>query len=176
MKILTTQLIGALQHVEKQCTTEIEFATRVLAQGIVNDGTLWIWTSDQLMSIAPEILQGENALPNASLLTDIHAVSSVDRVLLITHSTTDADFTHTLTSLQHHTGVAVISGDDVEEGSCDACITISRTKGMLPLENGERICSPFSILILYVLLIIKAQLLETLDDFYFEIEPPTEAE
>ncbi|MGL4819997.1 MAG: DUF2529 family protein, partial [Bacilli bacterium] len=173
---LTTQLIGALQYTEKDCATEIEFATRVLAQGIVNDGTLWVWSSSALLGIVPEVLDGENALPNTALLTDTSQISSVDRVLLITHSTSDEDFLHILTALPNNSSVAIISGDELVGHSADACIVLTRNKGMLPLEDGERICSPFSILVLYVLLIIKAQLHETLEDFYFEIEATPEDE
>ncbi|MGL4818511.1 MAG: DUF2529 family protein [Bacilli bacterium] len=171
MKILTTQLNGAVSTLFEKNTMELEFAVRTLAQAVVNEGTIWIWSSPSLSWLVSEFTDGENALPRARKLEDEVNITSVDRILFLTNATDDSAFLQTIEQYALDCPFVVVAPDAPDTTlMADAWIAIRRNKGVLPREDGSRMCNPYGFLLLALGMYFQASLAETLEDFFFEIE------
>jgi len=84
LKMFTTQLIGRLKMIEEKEVYNLEDAARLLAQALVGEGNIFIYTEPQMEGILAEALNGPQPLEKVEKLNDANlgSLTSADRVIL----------------------------------------------------------------------------------------------
>lgn len=156
-KILTTQLIGKLQKINEQ-ELDIEDGARLLAQALVGDGSIYVYAEDEFAGVYYEAKYGQEPLSRIEQLTEdnISALSTADRVLMISRSTQNEKFLEIAKTLRQNQVpfVALSSKNAKEENPIEdlahAYIDLNLEKGLVPDEFGGRKGYPHLILALFV--------------------------
>ena len=182
-KILTTQLTGLLQRIEKTEEEMIGDAARILAQAGIGEGTVYFAAFGELEGITINALQGVSPFKQGARWTDEVELTSADRVIIFTRSAKDAEAIALAERLNNEfvpfAAVAAESESDDNELSqlAYAYISLKIRNGLLPHPEklGDRIVFPHLIAALYVYEAMKMEYDEMVeDDDLADEEEPSE--
>lgn len=170
LKIFTTQLSGFLNRLYENAEFEMEDGARLLAQAAIGEGSIFIYGAHELEGVVAEALSGAEPMPSAKKLTDIHEVTSADRVLLFSRFSHDEDAVELAKQLEEKgiPTVAVSAITQEEEGLqsvVDVHINTNLKKPLVPTEDGERIGFPSLMLSVYVYHCLSLTLHEILSEY-----------
>ncbi|WP_033827491.1 DUF2529 family protein [Bacillus andreraoultii] len=170
-KIFTTQLIGRLKKIEEQ-ELNIEDASRVLAQALVGEGSIYIYGKDEFRSVYVEAKFGQEPLQRVQewTLNSHKSLSTADRVLMFSRSTNDIDLLAIARQLRkNQVPFVVISSLGKNESNplehlADVFINLHIDLGLVPTENGEKKMYPHAIAALYTYHLLKYNIDEMVED------------
>lgn len=92
LKIFSTQLSGYFSRLSQKEEMNIEDSARLLAQALIGDGFIYLHGTNEMEGIVSEALFGAEPMKQAKRLIEngeLAAVTSADRVLLISRFSTD---------------------------------------------------------------------------------------
>ncbi|PLS03906.1 DUF2529 domain-containing protein [Neobacillus cucumis] len=173
LKMFTTQLTGVLKRIEEKEEFSFEDGARLLAQGPVGDGTIYIYGSQEMKAVEFEAVDGAEPLRGAKVLTDGHieALTDADRVLLFTRFANDAPALELAQRLREKmiSFVAVSTVAEPSEGDlsqlADVHFDLRLKKGLLPDDIGNRYGYPSAIAALFVFHGLKFTIDEILAEY-----------
>lgn len=159
LKIFTTQLTGYFKRIQEKEEFHIEDGARVLAQAIIGDGSIYIYGKDEMLAIGLEATKSQEPLPSTKLLTSIKEIehlTSTDRVLLVSRTSTDPHILDAAQRLQEH-GISTVGISPVEkenalsslEDFVDVHIDTKLLKPLIPDDEGNRYGFPAIMTALY---------------------------
>ncbi|MDN4524762.1 DUF2529 family protein [Fictibacillus fluitans] len=173
-KIFSTQLNGIFTKIQEENEFAIEDTARLLAQAVISGGTVYFVASGEMKAIAAEGLEGPEAFPAASELSDsdIPALTSTDIVIAATGFRNENNELLDLIRKvkdQTDTPVILLSSRKEEEASqeetWDACIRLNLRGGLVPFENGERYGIPSAMAGLFTYHVICLTAKEILEEY-----------
>lgn len=153
MKIFHTQLKGILDKLANE-EESLEDAARILAQSIIGDGTVYWHGEKEMKGMTLQACEGADKIPDSVLLNEPFAdLSSLDS--LVVASAQYSENVKSLIRQAKNEGAAVIGiGSEpdfkVEKDDFDVYFTTHVTKGLVPLESGERTGHPHLLVSLYI--------------------------
>ena len=178
-KILTTQLTGLLQRIEKTEEEMIGDTARLLAQAGIGEGTVYFASFGELEGVTLNALSGADPFKKGARWNDTIELSSADRVILFTRNCNDTAALALARKLSDSfvpfSAVAseVASNDNELSELAYTYISLKMRGGILPHPEklGERIVFPHLIAALYVYEALKMEYDEMIDfDDDFELE------
>jgi len=173
LKIFATQLNGLFTKIRDEQLEEIEDGARLLAQAVISDGKIYVFGAGEMAAVAIEATNGAESLTHAAILTSdrIETVSGVDRVLLVTRSSTDQEALNIAKKLEEK-GISFITLSTHQKSDkesitdfADVSIDLSLHKGLVPADDGGRIGFPSSMAALYAYYGLKFTIDEILADY-----------
>lgn len=151
LKIFSTQISGYFKKIAEQEEMNIEDSARLLAQALIGNGSIYMYGTKEMEGVALEALYGEEPLKGTKPLLkeggELAAITSVDRVLLISRFSTDAEVVELAKRLQTE-GHFIVGISAIKEGIhsleqfTDVHIDTKLTKGLVPDEDGGRFGFP----------------------------------
>lgn len=171
-KILTTQLTGLLQRIEKTEEEMIGDTARILAQAGIGEGVVYFACFGELEGILLNALYSADPFKKAAGWTPDVQFSSADRVIIFTRSAANEDALALARKLNDtfipFAAVAseVASDDNELSELAYTYISLKLRGGILPHPEklGERIVFPHLIAALYVYEALKMEYDEMVDD------------
>ncbi|MFB9760203.1 DUF2529 domain-containing protein [Ectobacillus funiculus] len=156
LKIFSTQLSGYFKRIAEQEEMNIEDGARLLAQALIGNGSVYMHGMKEMEGVVLEALYGEEPLEGAKPLFEggeLAAITSADRVLLISRFSTDTEAVELARRLQTE-GHFIVGVSAIKEGMhsleqfTDVHIDTKLIKGLIPDEDGSRFGFPSLILAL----------------------------
>jgi hypothetical protein len=171
-KILTTQLTGLLQRIEKTEEEMIGDTARVLAQAGIGEGIVYFACFGELEGIMINALYGADPFKKAARWTPDVQFSSADRVIIFSRSATNEEALALARELNEafipFSAVAseVASADNELSELAYTYISLKIRGGILPHPEklGERIVFPHLMAALYVYEALKMEYDEMVED------------
>lgn len=168
-KMFTTQLSGLLKRIGEKEEYSIEDAGRLLAQGLISEGSIYMKGFGEMAAIEAEALSGAETLKGIKAWTPDARLTEADRVLLASRFSDDTEalsFAKTLTSEGiPFTAMASKTETAGLEEIADAFIDLRLTKGLLPNDEGGRTGFPSSIAGLYAYFLLKMTIEEIIAEY-----------
>jgi hypothetical protein len=163
--MFTTQLTGLFKRIEDKAEFSFEDGARLLAQG----QTIYVSGFREMKAVEFEALEGAEPLKGAKVLTNVADVTSADRVLLLTRTSSDQEAVELALKLQENDIPFVAVSTEFEDGKladlADVGINLQLTKGLLPDDFGNRYGYPSSMAALYVYFGLKFTIDEILAEY-----------
>ena len=156
LKIFSTQLSGYFKRIAEQEEMNIEDGARLLAQALIGNGSIYMHGTKEMEGVVLEALYGEEPLEGAKPLFEdgeLAAITSADRVLLISRFSTDTEAVELARRLQTE-GHFIVGVSAIKEGMhsleqfTDVHIDTKLIKGLIPDEDGSRFGFPSLIIAL----------------------------
>lgn len=163
LKMFTTQLTGLFKRIEEKGEFSFEDGARLLAQG----QTIYLSGFREMKAVEFEALEGAEPFKGAKVLGSLDDVTSSDRVLLFSRSSSDTEAVELAAGLQEKDipFVAVSAGDGQLVELADVHINLQLTKGLLPGDMGNRYGYPSSMAGLFVYYGLKFTIEEILAEY-----------
>lgn len=163
-------MTGFLNRIAEKEAFQIEDGARLLAQAAIGEGIIYLYGESEMEGVVAEALYGPEPMPSAKKLTDIHEVTSADRVLLFSRFSHDDEAVELAKQLEEKgiPTVAVSAITQEEEGLqsvADVHINTNLKKPLVPTEDGERIGFPSLMLSMYVYHCLALTLHEILSEY-----------
>lgn len=176
-KILTTQLTGLLQRIEKG-EEDIFDSARLLAQAAVGEGTVYFACFGIMEGVEYQVLNVDSPFVKGAIWTEEVEVTSADRVIIFTKSANDKEAMSLAKKLdeQFIPFAAVASEEANDENLLSnlayTYISLKVRGGLLPHPEklGERIVFPHLFAALYVYEAVKMAYDEMIGDILAEEE------
>ncbi len=177
-KILTTQLTGLLQRIEKTEEEMIGDTARVLAQAGIGEGIVYFACFGEMEALAIHALKGVEPFKKGALWNDCIELTSADRVIIFTNSASNEDALKLAQTLSDafipFSAVAseVASSDNMLSELAYTYISLKVRGGILPHPEklGERIVFPHLFAALYVYEALKMEYDEMINDDFDDEE------
>jgi uncharacterized phosphosugar-binding protein len=156
LKIFSTQLSGYFKRIAEQEEMNIEDGARLLAQALIGNGSIYMHGMKEMEGVVLEALYGEEPLEGTKPLFEdgeMAAITSADRVLLISRFSTDTEAVELARRLQTE-GHFIVGVSAIKEGMhsleqfTDVHIDTKLIKGLIPDEDGSRFGFPSLIIAL----------------------------
>ncbi|MDM5157459.1 DUF2529 domain-containing protein [Bacillus sp. DX1.1] len=173
LKIFSTQLSGYFTRISQKEEMNIEDSARLLAQALVSDGIIYVHGTKEMEGVVSEALYGAEPMKNAKCLFENGkraAVTSADRVLLISRFSTDEEVISLVKKLQDE-GHSVVGISAVQEGEAsleqftDVHIDTKLLKGLIPDDEGSRYGFPSLIIALFAYHGLKFTIDEIMNEY-----------
>jgi hypothetical protein len=176
LKIFSTQITGLLNVIQDKEEQQIEEGSRLLAQTVLSDGTVYFYGFDEMEAVVCEALLGENKFPNGKRFTEESwsELLSVDTVVVVTRYQHDKEALDFCRQIKEKTSCHVVfaAGYKKDEAPIDLhlidCILDTKSvRGLIPQEDGSRIGFPSALCALFVyysLYLTTAEILEEYED------------
>ncbi len=157
LKIFSTQISGYFKKIADLEEMNIEDSARLLAQALIGNGSLYMYGTKEMAGVALEAFYGEEPLKGAKPLFEngkLAAITSADRVLLISRFSTDTEAVELARRLQTE-GHSIVGISAIKEGTpsleqfTDVHIDTKLMKGLIPDEDGGRFGFPSLIVSLF---------------------------
>ncbi|MGM9985906.1 MAG: DUF2529 family protein [Bacillaceae bacterium] len=147
LKIFTTQLSGIFSRIQQQEELNLEEGARLIAQACIGEGKTYVIGFEEVNGLIAQVTSGEGAIPQSCSFTNIEDVTSADRVLLLSPTSTNEEALALAKKLEEKgiltIGIsAIIQGEQSLEQIVDVHIDTKATRGLVPTEEGERIGKP----------------------------------
>ncbi|KAB7671861.1 DUF2529 family protein [Bacillus sp. B1-b2] len=158
LKMFSTQLSGMFKRLYEQNEEKLEDSARLLAQSIIGEGKIYIFTTDEMAGVQHEAINGLEPLFNLEGWNnqDITSVTMSDRFLLISRSSSDEKILHLAKQLEKAQipFIVISSIMEAEESTiqdiADVFIDLKLKKPLLPDDEGNRYGYPSLIAALYI--------------------------
>jgi hypothetical protein len=149
LKIFTTQLTGVFKKIAED-EFVIEEASRILAQTILSEGTIYFHGTKEFEAISREAVEGEERLQNTKSLKEINNYEELgqqDCVVIATRYSSDEEAIAISKKLQaKEIKLIGISSNNIEYDSfsklVDVHIDLKKIDRLVPLTDGKRIGYP----------------------------------
>lgn len=171
LKMFTTQLIGRVKKIEELEQDSIEDGARLLAQALVGDGNIFIYTEREMTGVYDEMVYA-HPLPRVNALTEdqIESLHEADRVILFSRRADDENLLQLARVLRkkHIPFIAVSSTENPDHELDDLAhvfIRLHSEKGLIPKGDGERTGFSHTICALYVYHNIKLLIDDLLEEY-----------
>ncbi|MBK5348305.1 DUF2529 domain-containing protein [Bacillus sp. TH22] len=173
LKIFSTQLSGYFSKISQKEEMNIEDSARLLAQALVGNGFIYLHGTNEMEGIVSEALFGAEPMKQAKRLIENGepaAVTSADRVLLISRFSTDEEIIKTAKKL-HEEGQSIVGISAIQEGVesleqyTDVHIDTKLLKGLIPDDEGNRYGFPSLIIALFAYHGLKFTIDEMLNEY-----------
>ncbi|PDY47419.1 DUF2529 domain-containing protein [Bacillus pseudomycoides] len=173
LKIFSTQLSGYFTKISQKEEMNIEDSARLLAQALVGDGSVYLHGTNEMDGVVSEAVHGAEPLKHAKRLIENGtkaAVTSADRVLLISRFSTDENIISLAKQLQEEghsiVGISAIQNGEVSlEQFTDVHIDTKLLKGLIPDDEGNRYGFPSLILSLFAYHGLKFTIDEMINEY-----------
>ncbi len=166
LKMFTTQLTGLFKKIAEKEEFSFEDGARLLAQG----QTIYLLGFQEMKAVEFEALESAEPLKGAKVLMNIDELSSADRVLLFSRTSSDEEAIEWASKLQELGIPFVAASTVVPDGKlaelADVHINLQLTKGLLPDDFGNRYGYPASMAALFVYYGLKF----TIDEIFAEYD------
>ncbi|MEH7111063.1 DUF2529 domain-containing protein [Neobacillus niacini] len=166
LKMFTTQLTGLFKKISEKEEFSFEDGARLLAQG----QTIYLLGFQEMKAVEFEALESAEPLKGAKVLMNIEELSSADRVLLFSRTSSDDEAIEWASKLQELGIPFVAASTVVPDGKlaelADVHINLQLTKGLLPDDFGNRYGYPASMAALFVYYGLKF----TIDEIFAEYD------
>lgn len=171
-KILTTQLTGLLQRIQKSEEESIEETARLLAQAAIGQGYVYFASFGELIGVTMNAVEGADPFIKFAQWTPEVAITSADRVIIFTRSGNDVEAVALAKQLNDafipFAAVASEVASETNELSELAYTYVSmKMRGGIiphPTNLGERIVMPHLIAALFIYEAIKMEYDEMIAD------------
>lgn len=171
-KILTTQLTGLLQRIEKTEEEMIGDTARLLAQAGVGEGKVYFACFGELAGVTLNAMNGASPFKKGAIWTNDVELSSADRVIIFTRSCHDGEALALAKRLSDKFVPFSAVASEVESVENELSefaytyVSLKMRGGILPHPEklGVRIVFPHLLAALYVYEAIKMEYDEMLDD------------
>ncbi len=147
LKIFLTQLNGYLQKITTEEDLPIEEGGRVLAQTIINNGSIHIKGLKEMAGVELEALYSAEPLQQARPL-ELEDIQSIDCVLLVSRYSTDEEAIILAKQLRER-GVPIIGistqkedNEDSLQYYTDVHIDTKLVRSLVPMDDGSRFGYP----------------------------------
>lgn len=168
-KMFMTQLNGLLKRISEKEEFAIEDAGRLLSQGLLGEGTIYMKGFGEMAALEAEATHGAERLPDIRKWTEDARLTEADRMLIATRFSDDAEALSLAKELQSRNipFAAIASKREAAgiEEAADVFIDLRLTKGLLPDEEGGRTGFPSSIAGLYVYFLLKMTIEEMMAEY-----------
>lgn len=173
LKIFSTQISGYFKKIAEQEEMNIEDGSRLLAQALIGNGSIYMYGTKEMEGVALEALYGEEPLKGAKPLFkggELAAITSADRVLLISRFSTDVEAIELARRLQTE-GHFIVGISAIKEGVhsleqfADVHIDTKLIKGLIPDEDGSRFGFPSLIVALLAYYGLKFTIDEIISEY-----------
>ncbi|QWU47839.1 MULTISPECIES: DUF2529 domain-containing protein [Bacillus] len=173
LKIFSTQLSGYFSRISQKEEMNIEDSARLLAQALVGDGFIYLHGTNEMEGIVSEALFGAEPMKQAKCLIEngeLAAVTSADRVLLISRFSTDEEIIKIAKKL-HEEGQSIVGISAIQEDAesleqyTDVHIDTKLLKGLIPDDEGNRYGFPSLIIALFAYHGLKFTIDEMLNEY-----------
>ncbi|RAZ69496.1 DUF2529 family protein [Planococcus maitriensis] len=161
MKILTTQLTGLFQRINKE-EQAIEDTARLLAQAAIGEGRIHLAAFGELEAVAAAALNGPETLGSAVRYDPAAELSTADRVWILARRDEGDSLAQELAG--RSIPFAMLTAESHGSEAADAFLSMKIDKGLLPGEDGGRIMIPHGLGALYVYHAVKLTIDEMLAD------------
>ncbi|WP_096156331.1 DUF2529 domain-containing protein [Bacillus sp. FJAT-45066] len=156
LKIFMTQLSGVFKKIASDEEFGLEDGARVLAQAVVGDGHVYVAGFAEMKAVVAEAVYGAEPLIGARELEDVTALKDVDRVLIVSRSSTDVAAVELAKQLQARgigaVGISTVpkrvDGESLTD-LVDNHIDLQLYQGLIPDEDGSRFGYPSSLVALF---------------------------
>ncbi|MEH7107556.1 DUF2529 domain-containing protein [Bacillus sp. JJ1764] len=171
LKMFTTQLAGLFKRIEEKEEFPFEDGARLLAQGPVGDGKIYLLCVGEMKAVEFEAFEGSEPFKWAKRLKDVSEVTVADRVLLFSRYASDKTAVAIAEQLHERNipFVAVSTALEEEETGvdhlADVHINLQLKKGLLPDEMGNRFGYPASMAGLFAYYGLKFTIEEILAEY-----------
>ncbi|WP_369901702.1 DUF2529 domain-containing protein [Bacillus manliponensis] len=172
-KIFSTQLNGYFTRISQNEEANIEDSARLLAQAMIGDGIIYLHGTKEMEGVVCEALYGAEPLKNAKRLFEEGAkanVTSADRVLLISRSSTDEEIISLAKNFQEEgnfiVGISALQeGEQSLEQFTDVHIDTKLLKALIPDDDGSRYGFPSLITALFAYHNLKFTIDEIMNEY-----------
>ncbi|WLD93191.1 DUF2529 family protein [Alkalihalobacillus sp. AL-G] len=172
LKIFTTQLFGVFRNIQEKNEEVLEDCSRLLAQTITADGTVFVEGLDELEAVSVAAITSEETLPSIAPF-DSKTVLEPQDCLIVFAKTTDDERLKQLVEVAGANGASIISiGAMIEEKgfiNTDFHIDTTLLTGLVPTDEGDRSGYPVVMCTLYVfhaLVFTTREMLEEYDGIF----------
>ncbi|MBN3553805.1 DUF2529 family protein [Fictibacillus nanhaiensis] len=178
LKIFSTQVAGLLKSISDKEEQSIEESSRLLAQSVLSEGTVYFKGFDEMEAVVSEALFGENKFRAGANFSDVELsdLLPVDSVVVATRFLDDKKAVALCSEIRKTTdcNVILIGGrrkdadmdvnlDDI----ADIVIDTKAVRGLIPLDDGSRLGFPSGLTALfayYALFLTTEEILEEYDE------------
>lgn len=174
LKLFTTQVTGLFKRISEEEEFSLEDGARLLAQGPIGDGSIYLFGTNEMKAVELEALFGAEPLKGAKVLnkSTLGEVTEADRVLLISRFSTDEEAIEIANALWDKgipfVSLSTIVDEEIESAvsdSADVFIDLKLIKGLLPEESGSFFCLPYPLATLFVYYAMKIKIDEMLSEY-----------
>lgn len=173
LKMFTTQLTGLFKRISEKEEFSFEDGARLLAQGPIGDGSIYIFGKNEMKAVEFEALEGAEPFKWAKHLAEsgVAELSAADRVLLFSRTSAEEEAVKLAGQLQEK-GILFVAVSTVVEGSdngladlADVHIDLGLKQGLLPDDFGNRYGYPSPMAALFVYYGLKFTIEEMLAEY-----------
>ena len=174
LKIFSTQVSGLLKSISDKEEQQIEESSRLLAQSILSDGTVYFKGFGEMEAVVSEALHGENPFKKAVRFRDddLDELLPIDSVVVASRFQNDegalAFCERVKEAVDCH--VILIGGHKKEDEGlnpkADIVIDTKAVRGLVPLDDGSRVGFPSGLaglFVYYALFLTTEEILEEYD-------------
>lgn len=178
LKIFSTQVAGLLKSISDKEEQSLEEASRLLAQTVLSEGTVYFKGFGEMEAVVSEALFGENKFRAGADFSDelLSELLPVDSVVVASRFLDDEKAVSLCSELRKNVdcNVILIGGrrKDAEmvvnvEELADIVIDTKAVRGLVPLDDGSRLGFPSGLTALfayYALFLTTEEILEEYDE------------
>ncbi|MED1864807.1 DUF2529 family protein [Fictibacillus nanhaiensis] len=178
LKIFSTQVAGLLKSISDKEEQSIEESSRLLAQSILSEGTVYFKGFNEMEAIVSEALFGENKFRAGAKYSDelLSELLPVDSVVVATRFLNDEEAVALCSKIRKTSACHVIliggrrKDADIDvnvEDLADIVIDTKAVRGLVPLDDGSRLGFPSGLTALfayYALFLTTEEILEEYDE------------
>ncbi|MDR7073875.1 DUF2529 family protein [Fictibacillus barbaricus] len=178
LKIFSTQVSGLLKSISDKEEQQIEESSRLLAQTILSDGTVYFKGFGEMEAVVSEALHGENPFKKAERFRDdsLDELLPVDSVVIASRFQTDEGAFAFCERIKEAADchVILIGGHKKEEENsdikADIMIDTKAVRGLVPLDDGSRVGFPSGLAGLFVYYALFLTTEEILEEYVLDKE------
>jgi hypothetical protein len=170
MKMLTTQICGLLQRIAGNGEESIEETARLLAQATIGEGRVIIAGFGEMEAVTATAFYGAEPLSGAVRYEFGMDITTADRIWLLTRSVMDESALELARQLaERFIPFAALAAEKSANGNeledlAYTYISTGLTRGLLPVDDGERIVQPHALGALFVYEAVKIAYDEMISD------------
>jgi uncharacterized phosphosugar-binding protein len=172
LKIFSTQVSGLLKSISDKEEQSIEESSRLLAQSVLSEGTVYFKGFDEMGAIVSEALYGENKFRGGAEFKDENweGLLPVDSVVVASRLLNDESAAAFCKKIKETADchVILIGGREKDvDVPADIMIDTKAVRGLVPLDDGSRLGLPSGLTALfayYALFLTTEEILEEYDE------------
>jgi Domain of unknown function (DUF2529) len=174
LKIFSTQVSGLLKAISDKEEQSIEESSRLLAQSVLSEGTVYFKGFDEMGAVVSEALYGENKFRCGAEFTDESwsDLLPVDSVVVASRFLNDESAAAFCKKIKETADchVILIGGREKDldvDVPADIMIDTKVVRGLVPLDDGSRLGFPSGLTALfayYALFLTTEEILEEYDE------------
>jgi uncharacterized phosphosugar-binding protein len=180
LKIFSTQVSGLLKTISDKEEQSIEESSRLLAQSVLSEGTVYFKGFDEMEAVTSEALFGENKFRSSARFSDDSwsELMPMDSVVVASRFQNDDVAMQFCAKVKETADCHVIfiggykksEEDGVKEHKADIVIDTKSVRGLVPLDDGSRVGFPSGLSALFVYYALFLTTEEILEEYELDEE------